>query len=70
MSSAVVTDTALQVVDLLAPYQRGGKIGLFGGAGVGKTVLIMELINNVAKAHGRIFCVIHNRVSQCWAQRV
>ena len=43
---------ALQVVDLLAPYQRGGKIGLFGGAGVGKTVLIMELINNVAKGHG------------------
>lgn len=42
-----------QVVDLLAPYQRGGKIGLFGGAGVGKTVLIMELINNVAKAHGQ-----------------
>jgi len=41
-----------QVVDLLAPYQRGGKIGLFGGAGVGKTVLIMELINNVAKAYG------------------
>jgi F-type H+-transporting ATPase subunit beta len=40
------------VVDLLAPYQRGGKIGLFGGAGVGKTVLIMELINNVAKGHG------------------
>lgn len=39
-------------MDLLAPYQRGGKIGLFGGAGVGKTVLIMELINNVAKAHG------------------
>lgn len=42
----------IQVVDLLAPYQKGGKIGLFGGAGVGKTVLIMELINNVAKAHG------------------
>lgn len=42
----------LQVVDLLAPYAKGGKIGLFGGAGVGKTVLIMELINNVAKAHG------------------
>ena len=39
-------------MDLLAPYARGGKIGLFGGAGVGKTVLIMELINNVAKAHG------------------
>lgn len=43
-----------QVVDLLAPYQKGGKIGLFGGAGVGKTVLIMELINNVAKAHGSL----------------
>ncbi len=39
-------------MDLLAPYQKGGKIGLFGGAGVGKTVFIMELINNVAKAHG------------------
>ncbi|CAH2062256.1 unnamed protein product, partial [Iphiclides podalirius] len=44
--------TGIKVVDLLAPYVRGGKIGLFGGAGVGKTVLIMELINNVAKAHG------------------
>jgi F-type H+-transporting ATPase subunit beta len=44
--------TGIKVVDLLAPYSRGGKIGLFGGAGVGKTVLIMELINNVAKAHG------------------
>ncbi|KAG7667998.1 hypothetical protein KSW81_005914 [Nannochloris sp. 'desiccata'] len=44
--------TGIKVVDLLAPYQKGGKIGLFGGAGVGKTVLIMELINNVAKAHG------------------
>lgn len=42
-------------MDLLAPYQKGGKIGLFGGAGVGKTVLIMELINNVAKAHGANF---------------
>ncbi len=49
------TELWLQVVDLLAPYQRGGKIGLFGGAGVGKTVLIMELINNVAKAHGGCF---------------
>jgi len=46
--------TGIKVVDLLAPYQRGGKIGLFGGAGVGKTVLIMELINNVAKAHGAL----------------
>merc|ERR1711874_254884 len=44
--------TGIKVVDLLAPYAKGGKIGLFGGAGVGKTVLIMELINNEAKAHG------------------
>ena len=44
--------TGIKVVDLLAPYVRGGKIGLFGGAGVGKTVIIMELINNIAKAHG------------------
>merc|ERR1711943_167153 len=44
--------TGIKVVDLLAPYQKGGKIGLFGGAGVGKTVFIMELINNIAKAHG------------------
>ncbi|MDE1901054.1 MAG: F0F1 ATP synthase subunit beta [Alphaproteobacteria bacterium] len=44
--------TGIKVVDLLAPYARGGKVGLFGGAGVGKTVLIMELINNIAKAHG------------------
>lgn len=47
-----VLETGIKVVDLLAPYARGGKIGLFGGAGVGKTVLIMELINNIAKAHG------------------
>ena len=45
-------ETGIKVVDLLAPYQRGGKIGLFGGAGVGKTVIIMELINNLAKHHG------------------
>jgi F-type H+-transporting ATPase subunit beta len=45
-------ETGIKVVDLLAPYQKGGKIGLFGGAGVGKTVLIMELINNIAKKHG------------------
>ena len=49
---AQLLTTGIKVVDLLAPYSRGGKIGLFGGAGVGKTVLIMELINNVAKAHG------------------
>ena len=46
--------TGIKVVDLLAPYARGGKIGLFGGAGVGKTVLIMELINNIATQHGEI----------------
>merc|ERR1712196_477245 len=46
--------TGIKVVDLLAPYRRGGKIGLFGGAGVGKTVLIMELINNIAKAHAGV----------------
>ncbi|MDM7947200.1 F0F1 ATP synthase subunit beta [Oceanibaculum nanhaiense] len=46
--------TGIKVIDLLAPYSKGGKIGLFGGAGVGKTVLIMELINNVAKAHGGV----------------
>src|SRR6185436_4014239 len=45
-------ETGIKVVDLLAPYARGGKIGLFGGAGVGKTVIIMELINNVAQQHG------------------
>jgi len=47
-----IFETGIKVVDLLAPYRRGGKIGLFGGAGVGKTVLIMELINNIAKDHG------------------
>ena len=51
-SSAELLITGIKVVDLLAPYAKGGKIGLFGGAGVGKTVLIMELINNVAKMHG------------------
>merc|ERR1711865_984747 len=51
-TSAAQLLTGIKVVDLLAPYAKGGKIGLFGGAGVGKTVLIMELINNVAKAHG------------------
>src|SRR6478752_5691658 len=51
-SEAQILVTGIKVVDLIAPYARGGKIGLFGGAGVGKTVLIQELINNVAKAHG------------------
>ncbi|KAB2037669.1 hypothetical protein ES319_D03G092400v1 [Gossypium barbadense] len=49
-----IFETGIKVVDLLAPYRRGGKIGLFGGAGVGKTILIMELINNIAKAHGGV----------------
>ena len=49
-----IFETGIKVVDLLAPYRRGGNIGLFGGAGVGKTVLIMELINNIAKAHGGV----------------
>ncbi|HEY5935506.1 MAG TPA: F0F1 ATP synthase subunit beta, partial [Kofleriaceae bacterium] len=51
-----VLETGIKVIDLLAPYRKGGKIGLFGGAGVGKTVLIQELINNVAKAHGGVSC--------------
>nr|YP_010261001.1 ATP synthase CF1 subunit beta [Trentepohlia sp. BN17]UIB38755.1 ATP synthase CF1 subunit beta [Trentepohlia sp. BN17] len=49
-----IFETGIKVVDVLAPYRRGGKIGLFGGAGVGKTVIIMELINNIAKAHGGV----------------
>jgi F-type H+-transporting ATPase subunit beta len=49
-----IFETGIKVIDLLAPYRRGGKVGLFGGAGVGKTVLIMELINNIAKAHGGV----------------
>lgn len=51
-TDTVVFETGIKVVDLLAPYVKGGKIGLFGGAGVGKTVIIMELINNIAKQHG------------------
>ena len=51
-TESAVLETGIKVVDLLCPYAKGGKIGLFGGAGVGKTVLIMELINNIAKAHG------------------
>src|SRR5271168_4073809 len=53
-ASAEILVTGIKVVDLLAPYQKGGKIGLFGGAGVGKTVLIQELINNIAKGHGGV----------------
>lgn len=53
-ASTEILETGIKVVDLIAPYSKGGKIGLFGGAGVGKTVLIMELINNIAKEHGGI----------------
>jgi F-type H+-transporting ATPase subunit beta len=53
-TSAEILITGIKVVDLLAPYLKGGKVGLFGGAGVGKTVLIQELINNIAKAHGGV----------------
>lgn len=54
-----VLETGIKVIDLLAPYAKGGKIGLFGGAGVGKTVLIMELINNIAKGHGGLSVGAH-----------
>ena len=50
--------TGIKAIDLLTPYPKGGKIGLFGGAGVGKTVTIMELINNIAKGHGDIRCLL------------
>ena len=53
-TSTEILETGIKVVDLIAPYSKGGKIGLFGGAGVGKTVIIMELINNIAKEHGGI----------------
>src|SRR5213078_5317503 len=53
-TSIQIFETGIKVVDLLAPYQKGGKVGLFGGAGVGKTVIILELINNVAKQHGGV----------------
>ena len=58
-----IFETGIKVVDLLAPYRRGGKIGLFGGAGVGKTVLIMELINNIAKAHGGVSAVSYTHLT-------
>ena len=51
-TSTEILETGIKVIDLICPYAKGGKIGLFGGAGVGKTVLIMELINNIAKEHG------------------
>ncbi len=65
-TSNEVLVTGIKVVDLLAPYMKGGKIGLFGGAGVGKTVLIMELINNIAKVHGgnSVFCGVGERTRE------
>ncbi|KAJ5939795.1 ATP synthase subunit beta [Penicillium verhagenii] len=65
-TSAEILVTGIKVVDLLAPYARGGKIGLFGGAGVGKTVFIQELINNIAKAHGgySVFCGVGERTRE------
>ncbi|AOW01186.1 P-loop containing nucleoside triphosphate hydrolase protein [Yarrowia lipolytica] len=65
-TTAEVLETGIKVVDLLAPYARGGKIGLFGGAGVGKTVFIQELINNIAKAHGgfSVFCGVGERTRE------
>ncbi|HXC26245.1 MAG TPA: F0F1 ATP synthase subunit beta, partial [Gemmatimonadaceae bacterium] len=61
-----VFETGIKVIDLVAPFVKGGKIGLFGGAGVGKTVVIMELINNVAKGHGgkSVFCGVGERTRE------
>ncbi len=61
-----ILETGIKVVDLLAPYSKGGKVGLFGGAGVGKTVVIMELINNIAKYHGgnSVFCGVGERTRE------
>src|SRR3954447_12104224 len=64
--SQEILETGIKVVDLLAPYAKGGKVGLFGGAGVGKTVIIMELINNIAKEHGGLaaFCGVGERTRE------
>jgi F-type H+-transporting ATPase subunit beta len=65
-TSSEILETGIKVIDLLEPYTKGGKTGLFGGAGVGKTVLIMELINNIAKAHGgySAFCGVGERTRE------
>ena len=60
-TSSEILETGIKVIDLLAPYLKGGKVGLFGGAGVGKTVLIQELIHNIAQEHGGISCIYW-----CW----
>ena len=66
-TSTEMLETGIKVVDLLCPYQKGGKTGLFGGAGVGKTVLIQELIHNIATEHGgySVFTVLHRQVPRC-----
>src|SRR5437763_10911406 len=65
-TEAEILVTGIRAVDLLAPYAKGGKVGLFGGAGVGKTVIIMELINNIAKAHGgySVFAIVGERTRE------
>ena len=65
-TTAELFETGMKVIDLIAPFARGGKIGVFGGAGVGKTVIIMELINNVAKQHGgySVFCGVGERTRE------
>ena len=68
-TEAAILITGIKVVDLLAPYAKGGKVGLFGGAGVGKTVIIMELINNIAKAHGGYLGVRRRRRAHPRGQR-
>jgi len=69
-TSSEILVTGIKVIDLLAPYSKGGKIGLFGGAGVGKTVLIMELINNIAKVHSgySVFAGVGERTREGVAQ--
>src|SRR5438094_7874682 len=66
-TSAEMFETGVKVIDLIQPFLKGGKIGLFGGAGVGKTVIIMELINNVAKQHGgfSVFAGVGDRTREC-----
>ena len=64
-TSTQILETGIKVVDLIAPYSRGGKIGLFGGAGVGKTVLIQELINNIAKKHNGFLPLVKTYLIRC-----
>ena len=61
-----MSETGIKVIDLLEPYVKGGKVGLFGGAGVGKTVIIMELINNIGTEHGgrSVFCGVGERTRE------